>query len=214
MRQEIGETTRHGYRPVELATPRGPLELRWYDASRATCAVAYVGGVGGGWDTPARGLYPRLCAELTEDGVSGLRVRFRESRQLAECVYDLLAGIAFLEEQHIPRIGVVGHSLGGAVAIQAAVGARAEVVVTLATQSNGTQVVADLPADCALLLIHGAEDLVLSPSASRDVYELAHEPKDLRIMPFAGHALKESAEEVHAETVAWLREWLGVAALR
>src|SRR4051794_21904500 len=85
-----------GYRRLLLKTERGPVELRFYESEGARSAVLFVGGVGGGFDSPASGLYPRLAEELAGQGVSALRVRFRQPVELAEAAHDVLAGLALL----------------------------------------------------------------------------------------------------------------------
>src|SRR4051794_15003136 len=77
-------------------------------------------GAGGGWDSPARGLSPRLCEELRAEGIASLRVCFRNPADLAGCVLDVRAGLAYLEHGGAEKVALAGHSLGGAVVIQAA----------------------------------------------------------------------------------------------
>jgi alpha-beta hydrolase superfamily lysophospholipase len=68
------------------------------------------------------GLYLRLFSSLARIGIDGLRVRYRHPTDLLECVFDTLAGVAFLKEKcRTKAIRLVGHSFGGAVVIQAAV---------------------------------------------------------------------------------------------
>lgn len=205
----VGERVTEGFRPVELDTPRGAVALQWYDVPAARVAAAFVGGVGGGFDTPARDLYPLLCRELAASGIAALRVRFRDPADLSEATYDLLAGLAFLEHHGAVVLGVVGHSMGGAVAIQAAAqDPLVRTVVTLSTQGYGAEPVADFPAERSILLLHGADDAVLPPLASERVYALAHGPKRLKVLPGAGHVLDEVAVEVHADVREWLLERL------
>lgn len=192
------EDERDDYIPVTMHTSRGDIACQFYDAPDAVSAVIWVGGVGGGFDSPAKDLYPRLCRELQPRGIASLRIQYRSPTDLEECVLDVLAGLAMLESEEIDALALVGHSLGGAVVIQAGTasdGVRA--VVTLATQSYGAaDVVEELPEDCALLLIHGVDDTVL-PSASSDyVFSLAHEPRRLVIYEGAGHGLDEVADAV------------------
>lgn len=94
--------------------------------------------MGGDWGTPVIGLYPRLCGSFVKNGIDGLRVRYRHPTDLLESIFDTLAGVAFLQEEHKTKaIGLVGHSFGGAVVIRAAVEASdiVSTIVTLATQS-------------------------------------------------------------------------------
>ena len=80
---------------------------------------------------------------------------------------DVLAGAKFLHSEGKVALGLVGHSFGGAVVIQAGtVLDWVKTVVTLATQSFGAEAVADLAAHASILLIHGADDQTLSPTNS------------------------------------------------
>jgi len=93
--------TRDGYREVTLSTTRGDVECRYYPAGDAQKAVVFVGGIGGDFDTPARGLYPLLCGELAREGIAALRVRFRHPTVLEEATLDVLAGLTFLDGEGI-----------------------------------------------------------------------------------------------------------------
>ena len=202
-------TLDEGYRTINLEASRGPVETRFYPAAGATRGAVWVGGVGGGFDTPARGLYPRLCEDLTRHGIQSLRVRFRHPTKLVEAVADALAGLDFLATQGVGAVAVIGHSFGGAVALQAAA-ARPEMVrtvVTLATQGFGADVAHDLR--IPLLLIHGEADAVLAPQCSMYVHRIAPEPKKLALMPGASHGLDETAEAVCREVSDWLKARLG-----
>lgn len=209
---DVGPPDR-GWHPVLLRTDRGDLELRHHPAPDARSAVVMVGGVGGGWDSPARGLYDRLGVDLSRDGICALRVRYRLPANFDECVLDLRAGLEYLLELGHESIGFVGHSFGGAVVIRVAdaVPGHARTVVTLATQSWGTDHVAHLPRDCSLLCVHGVADDVLPPACSEQVYERAHDPKRLVLLSRAGHVLDEAADEVHRLVHDWLLKELAPA---
>jgi hypothetical protein len=202
------ETPRDGAgvepRPYVLRTRRGLVDVLLYEAAGAKAGVLLVGGVGGGFDTPALGLYPRLGEELLRHGLSTLRLKYRHSTDLAESVHDVLAGVDFLVERGLGRVALVGHSLGGAVTIDA--GARSPWVVTvvgLAPQSYGTGAVSKLPPR-SLLLIHGMSDTVLPPSCSLSIHERALGKKELELIPGAGHMLDEAAERIFIRVRDWL----------
>ena len=191
---------------VVLDTTRGDVELRHYPVAGATAAALFVGGAGGGWDTPGRGrLYPELCADMTAAGVAAVRVRYRRPNDLPECALDLLAALAYLEDAGTERAALVGHSFGGAVVAQAA--AHSDVVralVPMSTQSYGVDAIAHVPAGCATLLVHGVADEVLPPTCSRFAYGLAPEPKEIRLFEHARHGLDEAADEIRVV----VREWI------
>ncbi|MCL6471365.1 MAG: dienelactone hydrolase family protein [Firmicutes bacterium] len=193
------------YIPITLVTGRGEISCRYYPVRGAYLGTIWVGGVGGDFDTPARGLYPKLSEALREYNIASLWVSYRHPASIEESVYDVMAGIIFLESEGIYRIALVGHSFGGAVVIQAAArSGSVKVVVALATQSYGAEEVSELSPDCSILLIHGADDTVLPSSNSRRVFEMAHEPKKLIILQENGHNLEKAAGEVEK----LVREWV------
>lgn len=202
---------KYPYQLVKLDTQRGEIVCRYYSSNThnpASVAVVYVTGVGGGWGTPAIGLYPRLCCSLARIGIDGLRVRYRHPTDLLESVFDTLTGIAFLRDEHrIKAIGLVGHSFGGAVVIQAAVQASdiVSTLVTLATQSYGAaHVISKLKHGTSALMIHGSDDKVLPAYCSEEVYQKAHDPKQIVLWEGAGHGLDEVSEEVYELVYDWL----------
>lgn len=195
-----------GYREVAIVTRRGDVLVRHYPAGHPPDAVIMVGGVGGGFDTPAGELYPQLAGDLADDRVAALRVRFRNPSDIGEGVHDVLAGIAYLRGAGAERFALVGHSLGGAVVINAAAEEPAvRAVVALSTQSYGTDRVRELR-DRPLLLLHGGEDPVLPVACSAYVFRLAGERAQMEILPGAGHVLNEVAEEVRTRVRNWLRD--------
>ncbi|MCC7447541.1 MAG: dienelactone hydrolase family protein [Anaerolineae bacterium] len=202
-------TTRDGYIPVTLHTNRGDIQFRYFPVPGAQRAAIWVGGAGGGWDTPVQGLYPRLCHDLMREGITSLWGRYRQANVLNECVLDVLAGLLYLEQQTIETVALTGHSFGGAVVIQAA--ARSPLVrtvVTLATQSYGVGPVAQFGKDVSLLLIHGTADRVLPTECSQFTYRSAHEPKEIILYEGASHGLDEAAAAVYQTVRRWIIERL------
>ncbi len=197
--------TDEGYMPVRLSTVRGEADARYYESNRPGRAAIFIGGIGGDFDTPAKGLYPRLCLELMPKGISALRVAFRHPTVLEESVFDVLVALRFLQGKGVTAAGLVGHSFGGAVVIKAAVlSYLVYTVVTLATQCYGSEAAAELKTECSLLLIHGSDDPVLPTYCSSNAYNLARGLKRLSIYEGAGHGLDEFAEEVHKEVFDWI----------
>lgn len=206
---DIKKESGDGFESVMINTSRGKVECRYYAAGDADKAVVMVGGIGGGFDTPANGLYPRLCTDLLDLGISSLRVRFRHPTDLAEAAMDVLVGIEFLKGEGISGFGLIGHSFGGAVVVQAAHNENAvKTLITLATQSIGISPISNLAEGVSLLLIHGDEDRTLPSGSSVYAYSLAHEPKKLTIYEGAGHGLAEVSDEVYAEVKKWIENYL------
>lgn len=191
------------YREIVAKSNGYEVLMRHYRASGAA-AVIMVGGVGGDFDSPAKDLYPRLACALQTTGIGALRVQFRDPVDLDDSTADVLLGIEFLRSNGSRRIGLLGYSFGGAVAIQAALRSRdVATVVTLATQGFGTEGVEDL-APRSILLVHGYDDEVLPPVCSIDAYDRAAQPKSLKLLEGARHGLSESADEVFNIVQEWL----------
>jgi dienelactone hydrolase len=202
------------YTTVVLRTIRGAVELRLYEAPGATAGSVFVGGVGGGFDSPARGLFPRLCEELRADGLAAARVRFRHPSRFDEALHDIAVGMGYLRDLGVRRLALAGHSFGAAVALTAgAADDSVATVVALSTQSFGTEAASALSPK-SLLLVHGLDDEILPAWCSRDVFRRALEPKRLELLAGTGHGLCERAEEVHVLVRNWIRSHLIAASPR
>ena len=185
-----------GEMTVELNTTRGEITTHLRPCEGKTGCVIFLGGAGGGVRGPANAIYERIAEELVAQGVTSLRVEYRQPGEFEESVVDALAGASFLKGIGATEAVVVGHSFGGAVAIKA--GELSDLitgVVAMSSQRFGTQTVDELKKP--LLLIHGSNDEILDQAASEDIFERAGQPKRIEILEGAGHGLLEVADEVH-----------------
>jgi pimeloyl-ACP methyl ester carboxylesterase len=187
---------------IVLATDQGDITGIFHpalpDGAPGPAAVVWVGGAGGGLYGPAGGLYADLADVLRRYGISSLRVHYRRPNDLEACVIDVLVALAWLADAGVQRAALVGHSFGGAVVISAgALSPLVTSVVTLSTQTYGTDLVAEL-SPRALLLVHGTADSALPDRCSRQLYALAAEPKELVLYEGAGHGLNEAAAPLRA----------------
>jgi hypothetical protein len=194
-----------GARRILLRTTRGPIPIVVHAASDARRAAVCLGGAIGGFDGPSH-LYARLGFELARAGITVARTNYRAPNEFGECVLDALATLSFLRGTEHERIGLIGHSFGAAVAINAGTLSPAvATVVALSSQLGGAHVVGDL-APRPLLLVHGTADTILSHEASQVLYDRAREPKELRLLPGADHRLAPAGDEVFEIVRAWIRE--------
>ncbi len=162
---------------------------------------------------------------------------------------DLLGAMDYLQKRGIESVGVMGFSMGGAVAMSAAPQSQAiRAVVSdggfarlvpaiaagirerglpgwlapLVVRFAGWRVGARLPeadpiehvraiAPRALLLIHGGADPYVSTADVQALYEAAGQPKELWIVPEAGHRQVERhrREEYWQRVLGFFDRWLG-----
>jgi pimeloyl-ACP methyl ester carboxylesterase len=198
-----------GVEELFLHTNVGTITARYHQADGANAAIVWVGGAGGGLDGPAAGLYPRLAGQLTGQPIASLRLHYRFPNDLENCVIDTLMGVSFLKHQRgHQQMALVGHSFGGAVVISA--GALSEDVVAVAalsSQTYGTSLATEL-SPRPLLLMHGMADEILPDLCSRQIYERAKEPKEIRLYPGCRHGLDECRPLVDTDLLGWLTDKL------
>jgi pimeloyl-ACP methyl ester carboxylesterase len=194
-----------GARRVTIGTTRGAIPLILHAAAEKGRAVLCVSGAIGGFDGPSM-LYPRLGLELPRRGFTIARLDYREPNEFGECLVDTMAALTFLAGIGHERVALIGHSFGGAVAINAGtLSPKVTTVIALSSQLAGAHVAGEL-APKPLLLIHGDADMILSHESSEALYERAGEPKTIRILPGVGHGLSEAQDEVFALVADWLTQ--------
>lgn len=192
-----------GARRLTIRTSRGAIPVVMHAAQTPSRAVVCVSGAIGGFDGPAM-LYPRLGLELPRKGISVARVNYRAPNDFDECLLDTLAALTFLKGIGHERAAIIGHSFGGAVAINAGtLSPVAATVIAISSQLAGAHVVGEL-APKPLLLIHGTADEILPPRSSELIYERAGEPKRLMLFEGADHRLSGKGEELFALVDEWL----------
>ncbi len=188
---------------IAIRTSRGEIACVLTPCEGEDGAVVMVGGAYGGLNGPADSVYARLAEPLTRSGLSTLRVHYRLPDVFAECVLDVLASVSFLKGIGARRIGLVGHSFGGAVAIKSAqISDLVVAVVAMSPQLYGTRQVEQMSKP--LLLVHGMEDQVLEMVASQDIYDRANEPKEIVLLPETGHSLIQAKDRVYDLLLDWL----------
>ncbi len=207
---DVKREQKDSYEFVQIETSRGRVDCAYYRAEGTDKGVIMVTGVTGGFDSPADSLYPRLSVDLKEIGISSLRIKFRNPKDLSEALIDVLVGMEFLKSENVGVFGLIGHSFGGAVVVQAAFNNNdVKTIVMIATQGFGVDPISFLPEKTSVFLIHGEEDEVISPDISVRAYDLAHEPKRIEIYDAkAGHELDNVADEVYVEIKDWIIKYL------
>ena len=204
-----------GLRHLEVYCPDGLLTLLWHGPREATDVVDHssAGPLGGCWGRLGR-LYLRLGENLAEDGIAVIRVHYRRPGIIERCLLDAAAAADLAAREEGRRFIFMGHSFGGAVAVQAgiALGEHTAGVVGLATQSAGCENAAAL-GTTPLLLMHGGQDQILPVHASEAVRALAG-GGELVVYPEADHGLASVADEIAATLAEWIPARFGEHAAR
>src|SRR5438552_7459950 len=202
---EIAEGLRH----VEIYTLEGLLTLFWHGPAAAEHVVLTCGGAMGGLLGPAGGLFHDLGTTLAARGIGTIRVGYRRPNDLQRCTLDVGAAADVANRGGAKRFVIMGHSFGGAVAVNAGAALRRVTrgVVTLSTQSAGCETAGAL-GDIPLLLLHGERDELLPVEASEAVRTLAGHG-EVVVLPDTGHLLLGVEQALRERLLAWIEERFG-----
>lgn len=197
------------FRPAVLETSGGLIETRWYAAAGATSAAVFFGDTGGGFDSPADGLFDRLAERVQGAGAGALRVQYRRPTDPVAIGLDGLVSCFMLQRLEVARIVVVGWGLGAMAALQAASLFPTVTAVALLAPYGVAQGAASRLGR-PLAIWHGTSDALAPTDLTRALLERADDPKRVRYVPEAGHDLVVGAEALETELAAWLEQQLGV----
>ena len=187
-----------------LRTSRGDIPGILHKAPGSSQGVIWVYGARGGFGGPGPGTYSRLAEQFRGQGITSLRLDYRQPGDLLECVLDLAAGVDYFQDQGFDPVVVVGHSFGGAVVIDAGAGnSHVKGVVCLSSQTYGADRVGQV-SPRPLLLVHGKSDTRLPYSCSQQIYSRALDPKELVLFDGAEHRLEECREELERLLGEWI----------
>lgn len=198
----------------ELYTWDGLLTLLWHGPADGRHVVLACGGALGGLLGPADGLYHDLGVAWAAPGrdIATVRVGYRVPNDLDRCLHDLLAVAELAADRGAERFVTLGHSFGGAVAVQAgvALGDRCAGVVTFATQSGGCEEGEALgDRRVPVLHFHGQQDTILPFMASQLVQMLTG--GELVLLP-GDHSLSAAREALWDGVVDWVPQKLAAPA--
>lgn len=209
---------------------------RWSPAVRSTfpssslrvpVTVITLDGTTGGTAGPHRsnahylgsdtaGLYDELARRLPVQGVSVLQLAYRRPgpHRFDECVCDADRAVSRASEHSF--VVIVGHSMGGAVALLAAcklrpIG-RLLGVCILASQTHGVPSAADLAVlqGADILLVHGTADQALPFSCSEEIWqrlsltETTVGARHFMKLESASHCFEEHREQLTELVYGWL----------
>ena len=185
--------------PLIIESERGNISCIWQAAeiNNLHTAVLFIGGADGGFMGPSD-IYETLSELFIPLQIGVLRVDYRIHQfpnDVEQGVYDTQQAAKWLVSGGYEKILIVGHSFGGAVAIETAVqNINIQGVVGLASQTAGAMNIASL-VDTPILLIHGDADTRLPVSCSIMLYEITTTPCQLAILEGGTHSLRQVSKE-------------------
>ena len=193
---------------LRFRTSRGSFNAILHRAPDTDRAVIWVCGASGGFGGPGPGTYARMAEKFVGEGITSLRLDYRQPNDVFECAMDLLAGVAYLKSADHKPVVVVGHSFGGAVVIAAgANSAHIKGVVALSPQTYGAGMAGQV-APRRLLVVHGKADTRLAFSCGQQIYDMARDPKELVLYEGAEHRLEECRDDLEELLGKWIPETL------
>jgi alpha/beta superfamily hydrolase len=187
-----------------VQTTRGDIPAILHPAADSNLGAIWVCGARGGFGGPAGGVYARLAERLRGQGITSLRLNYRQPNVFPECLLDLLAGVALLKGTGCSPVVLVGHSFGGAVVIAAgAASTHVRGVASLSPQTYGASMAGQL-SPRSLLVVHGKADTRLPYSCGVQIHHWARQPKEIVLYEGAEHRLEECREELEALLERWV----------
>jgi len=204
---------------------------RWSPAlvpNRSPLTVMTLDGTTGGTAGPMRGkahylaldtpgLYDELARRLPTTGVSVLQLAFHRPgpHRFSECVDDAVSAASQIAKNG--RVLLVGHSMGGAVALAASLQMRQQHqlcgVCALSSQTFGVPATVEMRRllQVPVLLVHGTADQALPADCSEEIWHrlstIGGRPSHLTqlvLMDGTGHHLEERREEVSELVHSWI----------
>ena len=202
---------------VTFETPDGArIEGELYGSGKTAVVFSVMGSCSPAWGELARQTAARQLMALTyqwrDCGPAG---PLSEDRLVENFVNDARGAIDFVKDRGAENVILAGASLGGIASAKLAIESDASGLIVLASPPkipNHDFMIeaADLDTEIPKLFLTAENDSVVQASASRELYEMAAEPKEWQIYPGTAHGTDlfktENGEEVQDRILAFILE--------
>ena len=189
--------------------------------AKSFAGIVILHGFGSNKDGKAK----KLARFFASRGYAALRFDFTgcgeskgalRGKIAAQEISDARRAISFLQRRGFKRIGVIGSSLGGFVAVNvAASGARIKATVALCppTRFDDFNALANARRTNKILFIHGTKDEVVPVQESQALYAAARSPKKIVLVRGADHRFSKTAHlrRAEREAAAWFNKYLSAS---
>ena len=193
-------------RTISFTTPDGAaIEGTVHGAGRTAVIFSVMGNCKRGWE--------EMADLVAQNGMTALTYQWRgcigsgsvDEKEIQKFVDDLRGAINFMREQGATKIVLAGASLGGCASAKLAVESQASGLIVIASPPDIEQwnfeIEADnMNADIPKLFISAENDDTVPASRTRELHDLAAEPKEWQTYPGTAHGTDlfdtESGEEL------------------
>ena len=178
---------------VTFTTPDGAtLNGRLYGSGSTAVIFSVMGNCKPGWDEFAQLVAAQGLLTLTYQWRGCRSNGSVDETQIQKFVDDLRGAVTFMREQGATKIILAGASLGGCASAKLAAGIKADGLIVIASppviSQWGFQVEADdVAVDIPKLFITAENDETVDAAATRQLFELAAEPKQWVTYPGTAH---------------------------
>jgi uncharacterized protein len=199
---------------VTFETPDGAtITGELYGAGKTAVIFSVMGNCKPGWRKFARLTAAQGLMALTFPWRGCIGVGAVDNDEIQKFVDDLRGAINFVHSQGAERVILAGASLGGVASAKLAVESGASGLIVMASPPEisdwGFKIdPKDLNTDIPKLFITAQKDEVVSPSKSRELFEMAAEPKEWQVYPGTAHGTDlfdtENGKDVQDKILAFI----------
>lgn len=189
---------------MTITTRRGPVPAIFAPVLGARQAVILLPGADGDVGGPA-GFFAPLAERLQLEQVLGLRLGARQPGNRDAALDDALGAIDVLQRHGVEQIVLIGWDQGATVALDAALERETVAGVIMLAPTDDADAPLSQLAPRPLLIIHGVEDRAVPSHVAQNFFARAAEPKELSLLPNAGHDLAGYRDALVRQIAGWCR---------